>query len=212
MKPALNILIVEDSVPLRTRLLRLLLQALPGSHIGEAGDAPGALALAAQARWDAVILDISLPGESGLYVLDRLQFLMPGLPVVMCSTHNHPAVIRDCLRRGARGFVAKHEVLELLVPTLRSALAGTTERSEQATVNAPAWPLSAQPHATTSQRLAATAAQDELSLAEQLAALRRRVAATHVRAVQACQRAKAMCAAVEHNRAARALSAPPTTN
>ena len=74
-----NILVVEDNPGMRARLVGLLQTDLAGAVVGAANDGPSALALFKQSRWDVVVLDISLPGESGIRVLEKLRALSPRL-------------------------------------------------------------------------------------------------------------------------------------
>ncbi len=145
----LRILVVEDSPPLRVRLAELIQEAFQGSHIGQAGDGQHALNLVRAARWDVVVLDVSMPGESGLLVLTQLLALTAGLLVVMCSAHSHPAVVKDSFRRGALGFVDKQDVPAAFVPAIKSALVGLPYRSPRAVEPAPAaqrpWPPAPSP-------------------------------------------------------------------
>jgi DNA-binding NarL/FixJ family response regulator len=124
LKSRLNVLIVEDDARVRASLVELLRAELDGAHLGEAADGPSALALFMRSTWDVVVLDVSLKGESGPAVLEKLRGLAPDLPVVMCSGHASRVVVEATLKRGALGYVVKQDADSELVPAIEHALKG----------------------------------------------------------------------------------------
>ena len=90
---------------------------------GSVEEAEAAFAGAA-APPDAVVIDIRLPGVSGLDGIERLRPLVPGAAFVVLTLHEEPEVIVAALERGASGYVVKRSPMSTLVETVRSACAG----------------------------------------------------------------------------------------
>jgi len=88
----MRLLIVDDEPPALAKLRRLL-QAMPEvSWLGEAGDAEQALALLQRERIDAVLLDIQMPGLSGLELALRLQQHGPAVQIAFCTAYDEHAL------------------------------------------------------------------------------------------------------------------------
>jgi two-component system invasion response regulator UvrY len=83
----ISILIADDHAVLRRGLKEILRGELEGATFDEAGTAQQVLAQVQSRVWDLVILDISMPGRSGLDLLRDLQQLRPELPVLVLSMH-----------------------------------------------------------------------------------------------------------------------------
>jgi DNA-binding NarL/FixJ family response regulator len=92
--------------------------------VGEASNAEEALALSRAQPWDVVILDISMPGGSGVHALARLKREQPERPVIMHSMHDNPVVIRRCLALGASGYVLKESAAEELLAAIDQVMTG----------------------------------------------------------------------------------------
>ena len=82
-------------------------------------------------RPDLVLLDISLPGKSGLEVIKDLQALAPGLPVLVLSMHDETLYAERVLRAGARGYVMKQEGGKRIMEAIRVVLADKVAVSEK---------------------------------------------------------------------------------
>ena len=97
----------------------------PESRILEAGDFDGARALiAANADADLVLLDLSMPGASGLSALVAMRGQHSSLPVVVVSAHDDPATIRRALELGASGFISKSASMDQICAAISSVLEG----------------------------------------------------------------------------------------
>jgi two-component system invasion response regulator UvrY len=127
----LRILVVDDSAILREHITHLLRDKLEHVTVGEASSGSEALVLFGQLVWDVVVLDISMPGISGMVVLDQLHEQAPGLPVVMLSTEAGALVVDNCFSRGALAYVAKENAPNELVPAIKSALEGRPYRCQR---------------------------------------------------------------------------------
>ena len=99
----MKVLIVDDHEIVRRGIRNLLSERFAGATFGETGNAAEALSLAAREAWDVVILDVNLPGRSGLEVLAELKQSQPRRPVLVVSMFaEHEYVVR-VLRAGAAG-------------------------------------------------------------------------------------------------------------
>jgi two-component system, NarL family, invasion response regulator UvrY len=107
-KTILRILIVDDHAVVR-RGLREILSEDPNTVLvaGEAADCDQALAQLQASPWDAVLLDISLPGRGGLDVLQEIKTRHPSLPVLVLSVHPEEQYAVRVLRAGAAGYLNK---------------------------------------------------------------------------------------------------------
>lgn len=131
MPVPVRVLIVDDHTLVRAGLCRLL-QTFGGVLVtGEASTAEQALELAVRQHPDVVLMDLSLPGRSGLEALSDIRRRLPQARVVMMSMHDDTAHVRDALDRGAVGFVVKDAAPQELEIALRAAHAGQVFLSPQ---------------------------------------------------------------------------------
>jgi two-component system invasion response regulator UvrY len=107
MMTNLRVLLVDDHPVVRDGLRYLLLRDLPSAHVGEAGDADGAMAAVRAQTWDVVVLDVSLRGASGLDVLRAIRQERPTLPVLVLSMHPASQFEQRTLAVGAAGYLTK---------------------------------------------------------------------------------------------------------
>ena len=77
--------------------------------------------MAAKLRPDVVLLDISLPGQSGLQLLPELRRLYPSLGIVMLTNQDQPIFREEAARRGADGYVLKDRAADDLWPAVQNA-------------------------------------------------------------------------------------------
>jgi DNA-binding NarL/FixJ family response regulator len=119
-----RILLVDDHALLRGGLGRVLADAIAGVTIGEAKNAEEALAATLAASWDVVILDISLPGRSGLDVLKDLRALPTPPAVLILSMHSEDEYAIRAFRDGASGYLNKDGAPEEIVEAVRRVAAG----------------------------------------------------------------------------------------
>ena len=120
----MRVLIVDDHTLVRAGHSRLLQTFAGVDVVAEASNADQAIDLATIHRPDLVLLDLSLPGRTGLEALSVILERAPGTRVVMMSMHDDPLHVRDALDRGAAGFVVKDAAPMELELALRSALGG----------------------------------------------------------------------------------------
>jgi DNA-binding NarL/FixJ family response regulator len=126
-----RILLVEDH-PLMRKGLALSIETEPDLKVcGQLADAEEALAAFEELDPDLVVVDISLPGMSGLELIKHLQALRPQLPTLVVSRHDEALYAERAIRAGARGYVMKLEAGDVIVKAIRRVLAGGIYVSEE---------------------------------------------------------------------------------
>jgi two-component system, NarL family, invasion response regulator UvrY len=120
----MRILIADDHAVFRRGLRETLTEAFSRVTFGEAKTAQETLELARRQNWDVVILDISMPGKSGLDILDDLKRLRPGVPILLLTMHPEQQFARRALKAGAAGYLTKDSVTEELKEAVKKIVAG----------------------------------------------------------------------------------------
>ena len=120
----LRILIADDHTMIRVGLKQVLLKSFSNAEIGEAESAEQALEEIRGKEWDLVVMDISMPGRSGLDILKDVHLARPGLPVLIMSMHGEDQFALRVLKSGAAGFISKHSAPEELVGAIQKILSG----------------------------------------------------------------------------------------
>ena len=122
----LRILIADDH-PLVRRGLKQIIAETPDMVVAdEAADGREALSKAATGDYDVVLLDITMPFNSGVDVLSQLRYERPTLPVLMLSMHPEEQYAVRALRAGASGYLTKESAPEELVAAIRKVSTGGT--------------------------------------------------------------------------------------
>lgn len=120
----MKFLIVDDHAVFRRGMKETLKEAFAQATFGEARTASEALEHVRIGNWDIVILDISLPGKSGLDILDEVHGLRPRLPILLMSVHPEEQYARRALKSGASGYLTKESVPEELKTAVRKIVGG----------------------------------------------------------------------------------------
>lgn len=120
----MRILIADDHAVFRRGLKETLTEAFPRATFAEARTAQEALELVRQRSWEILVLDISMPGKSGLDILQEVKSLQPRLPVLFLSMHPEEQYARRALRSGAAGYLTKESVPDELKAAVRKVAAG----------------------------------------------------------------------------------------
>lgn len=120
----MRILLVDDHQVVRRGLMQMLAEEFAPVEFGEAGSAAEALEQVWHADWDLIILDINLPGRSGLDLLAELGARDVRPPVLMLSMAPEEEYAVRALRKGAMGYLGKQTVAEELIAGVRKILAG----------------------------------------------------------------------------------------
>jgi DNA-binding NarL/FixJ family response regulator len=120
----LKVLLVDDHAVVRRGLRQILAEAYPRAHFGEASNGQEALHLLASKPWDLVLLDVCLPGISGLDVLKQIRQHSPRLPVLALSYYPESLYGIRILKSGASGYITKQSAPEVLAAAVRKVLGG----------------------------------------------------------------------------------------
>jgi two-component system response regulator NreC len=119
-----RILLADDHAVLRAGL-RLLLEAQPDLKVvGEAGDGREAMRLAEELKPDLILLDLTMPGLSGMETLPVLRKKLPAARIVILTMHDDVSYLRQALSRGASGYVLKKAADNELISAVRAVLRG----------------------------------------------------------------------------------------
>jgi DNA-binding NarL/FixJ family response regulator len=122
--PRLRILLVEDHETVRQGL-KLLLDREPDFEVvGEACDGAGAIEVGVLEHVDLVVMDVSMPGMSGMVATRRLKALRPGLPIVSLTRHAEQSFLAELLRAGVSGYVLKQSPHAELFRAIRAVARG----------------------------------------------------------------------------------------
>jgi DNA-binding NarL/FixJ family response regulator len=125
MKP-IRVLIADDHTLVRAGI-RSLLQSIPGVDVvAESGDGREALEIIARDQPDVALLDIGMPGLSGLEVTRRATAASPRTRVLILSMHADASYVTQALRAGASGYLLKGASVEELPLALKSVMRGET--------------------------------------------------------------------------------------
>lgn len=120
----IRVLIVDDHPVVRRGLKQIIDHEEDMATAGEAGDGHGVAALVASSKPDVVVLDLSMPGMSGIEVLARLRADHPALPVLILSAQPADEMAVRALRAGASGYLNKEMAPEELVIAVRRVASG----------------------------------------------------------------------------------------
>src|ERR1700688_2568424 len=125
-----RVMIVDDHPMTRDGLAHMINHQPDMIVSGEAESAAQALAALETNEPDLMLVDITLPGKSGLEVIKDIKAIRPGLPVLVVSMHDESLYADRVLRAGARGYITKHEGGEKLMRAIRHVLSGKIYVSE----------------------------------------------------------------------------------
>lgn len=121
---ALKILLVDHHTYLRLGVIHALQREFPKAVFGEARNAQQALEKLNQEIWDAIILEIELPGRGGFDILREVKLWQPDVPVLIFTTHSEEQYGIRAFKSGAAGYVMKHCAAEELVEATKKVLTG----------------------------------------------------------------------------------------
>lgn len=125
-----RVILVDDHAVVRAGYRRLLELEPDMQVVAECADADAAYALlqhqpvSAGALAEVMVLDLSMPGRSGLDLLRRVALRWPSLRVLVFTMHDSPAMVAQSLRAGAAGFITKSSPPEELVAAVRALRQG----------------------------------------------------------------------------------------
>jgi two-component system, NarL family, response regulator NreC len=121
---SIRIVVVDDHAVVRTGL-RLMLDAEADLEVvGEAGDARAAVFEVRAQKPDVILLDVVMPGESGIEALPKLKQEAPAARVLVLSMQDDPRYVREAFAAGADGYVLKEAVDAEVVAAVREIAGG----------------------------------------------------------------------------------------
>lgn len=120
----MRVLIADDHAIVRRGLKLILSEEFSRLVFGEARNGQEVIEQVKKQDWDIVVLDITMPGRSGLDVLKELKQLRPKLPVLILSMHSEDQFGMRVLKAGAAGYMTKENVPEELVKAIKKVLSG----------------------------------------------------------------------------------------
>jgi len=103
----IRILLVDDHPVVRHGIRQILVEGFKSVSVGEASDVATASSSIRNSAWDVVVLDVTLPGASGLDLLKEIRQMRPALPVLVLSMHPASQFARRVLAAGAMGYLTK---------------------------------------------------------------------------------------------------------
>ena len=118
----MRVFIADDSRVVVERLADLLAEVPEAQLVGQAGDVSEAVLGIERAKPDALILDLQMPGGSGLDVLHAIRTEYPHLYVVICTNYPYSQYREECLAAGANFFLDKSTEFEKLPSILRELI------------------------------------------------------------------------------------------
>ncbi|MDH4454548.1 MAG: response regulator transcription factor [Verrucomicrobiota bacterium] len=117
-------MIVDDHETVRRGLKEIFADAFPKMEAGEATHSREALELILTQDWDIILLDISIPGQGGLVVLEEMKRLRPSIPVLVLSAYSEEEFAIRSLKLGASGFLNKSQTSDVLVEAAKKVMSG----------------------------------------------------------------------------------------
>lgn len=114
---ARRVLLVEDAVPIRKAINAMIRSEC--EVVGEVIDGTQVLGAAKELSPDTILLDVSLPGISGIMLLPLLRSSLPDVAIIMLTNHSEAYYVNEALRRGADDYVLKGDALSELLPAIR---------------------------------------------------------------------------------------------
>jgi len=133
----IRVLLVDDHAVVREGYRRLLERDQRIQVVGEAADAARACKLAASIEPTVVVMDIALPGGSGLEAMRRMLVHEPRLRVLIFSMHGEAIFVSRAMQAGARGYITKSSAPEVLVTAVHAIAQGERFLSEDVAAEGP---------------------------------------------------------------------------
>ncbi|MBI3750571.1 MAG: response regulator transcription factor [Chloroflexi bacterium] len=120
----IRVVVVDDHTLIRQGIVGLLASQSGIEVVGEAGTARDAVQLAGQVKPDVMLMDISMPGGTGLEATREIRAAVPSVRVVILTMHDREDYLHEALRVGASGYVLKGADVQELLQAVRAASRG----------------------------------------------------------------------------------------
>jgi DNA-binding NarL/FixJ family response regulator len=121
---AIRVLVVDDHKIVRRGLREVIEEDFPDAEFAEAENSQTALEQVYAAKWDLILLDVNIPGRSGMDVLGEIRQTQPQTPVLVISAYPEEDFAIRALKLRASGYLTKSCVADELNAAIRKALAG----------------------------------------------------------------------------------------
>ena len=120
----IRVLVADDHAIVRRGLKLILSEEFERVVVGEAQNGKELIEQIEKDDWEVVVLDITMPGRSGLDLLKEIKRLRPQLPVLILSMHSEDQFAVRAFKAGASGYMTKEKAPEELVKAIKKVLAG----------------------------------------------------------------------------------------
>ncbi|MGA3169623.1 MAG: response regulator transcription factor [Chthoniobacteraceae bacterium] len=120
----LKALVIDDHPLVRRGLVETIQEEFPNISITEAADSQSCMELVWRENWDVVLLDIAMPGRSGLDILKEIKQERPKMPVLILSNYSEDQFAIRSLKSGADGYLTKDVLGQELVAAIKRVLTG----------------------------------------------------------------------------------------
>lgn len=120
----IRVLVADDHAIIRDGIRQILADTDDLTVAGEAVNGDEALSKIRQGEWDIVVLDISMPGRSGLDLIKEIRNEKPGLPVLVLTMHREAQYAERAFRAGASGYLTKESDSVQMVAAIRKVAGG----------------------------------------------------------------------------------------
>jgi len=120
----IEVLVADDHAIIRDGLKKILADTGDMVVAGEAANGNAALDKVRERDWDLVVLDMSMPGRSGLELIKLMRAERPRLPILVFSMHQEEQFAVRAIRAGASGYLSKEGDSDMLLPAMRKVAAG----------------------------------------------------------------------------------------
>lgn len=121
---SLKVLIIDDHPLVRRGLMETIQEEFAHAEVGQASDAQSGVECVWRENWEVVLLDIAMPGRSGLDILREIKQERPKMPVLILSTYSEDQFAIRALKSGADGYLTKDVLGQELVAAIKRVLAG----------------------------------------------------------------------------------------
>lgn len=125
----IRILVADDHPAVLRGLKQLLALECDIRVVGEAGNGQQVLEMLGCEHLDLILLDLNMPGPSGVDLIARIRARDPHCPILVFSMCNEPQIARAVCKAGAAGFVTKDSDPDVLLGAIRMAAAGQGVRT-----------------------------------------------------------------------------------
>ena len=126
-----RVLLADDHDMIRRGLRRVLGTQPDMEVVGEAADGREAIEQARRLRPDVVLMDVRMPAMDGLEATRRIKAEMPGVCVLMFTSHEEPEYLLEAIEAGAAGYVLKGAPVSRLIGAIRRALGGDSPLDQE---------------------------------------------------------------------------------